>query len=155
VLSRTHLSPFDLGIALAGGLAASYALAQPQLSAALPGVAIATALMPPLCTIGIGLALGRWDVAGGAFLLFVTNAVTIAFAATLVFFGLGFSRSPTQSPACIPRSLVVSAFLTAALIIPLSYLSLQFFQQAMENRFILANPLNRHRNLSDLYLNHT
>ncbi len=46
VLSRTHPTPFDLGIALAGGAAAAYALAQPRLSAALPGVAIATALMP-------------------------------------------------------------------------------------------------------------
>ena len=55
VLSRTHPSPYDLVIALAGGAAAAYALAQPQLSAALPGVAIATALMPPLCTVGIGI----------------------------------------------------------------------------------------------------
>jgi uncharacterized hydrophobic protein (TIGR00271 family) len=46
VLARTRPTPFDLGIALAGGAAAAYALAQPNLSAALPGVAIATALMP-------------------------------------------------------------------------------------------------------------
>ena len=67
-------------VALAGGVAAAYTLANVRLSAALPGVAIATALMPPLCTVGIGL--GRpLDVAGGALLLFVTDAVTIAFAA--------------------------------------------------------------------------
>jgi len=65
VLARTHPSPIDLGIALAGGLAAAYALTRPNISAALPGVAIATALMPPLCTVGVGLALTRWDVAGG------------------------------------------------------------------------------------------
>jgi len=59
ILARTHPSPIDLTVALAGGLAAAYALAQPTLSAALPGVAIATALMPPLCTIGIGVALER------------------------------------------------------------------------------------------------
>lgn len=86
VLARTHPSPIDLVIALAGGVAASYAMTRPNISAALPGVAIATALMPPLCTIGIGVALGRWDVAGGAALLFITNAITIAFAAALVFF---------------------------------------------------------------------
>ena len=63
----------------------------PSISAALPGVAIATALMPPLCTVGVGLAMGRWDVAGGALLLFITNAVTIAFAAMLVFSAVGFS----------------------------------------------------------------
>lgn len=48
ILARTRPSPFDLGIALAGSAAAAYALAQPRLSAALPGVAIATALMLPL-----------------------------------------------------------------------------------------------------------
>ncbi len=47
VIARTRPTPFDLGIAIAGGAAAAYALAQPQLSSALPGVAIATALMPP------------------------------------------------------------------------------------------------------------
>ena len=62
ILSRTQPTANDLIIALAGGLAAAYALSQPNLSAALPGVAIATALMPPLCTIGIGFALGRWDI---------------------------------------------------------------------------------------------
>ncbi len=66
VLARTHPSPIDLVVALAGGLAAAYAMTRPKISAALPGVAIATALMPPLCTIGIGLALERADVAGGA-----------------------------------------------------------------------------------------
>lgn len=86
VLVRTNPSPIDLTVAVAGGIAAAYALAQPHLSSALPGVAIATALMPPLCTVGIGLALDRMDIAGGASLLFVTNTVAIAFAATLVFF---------------------------------------------------------------------
>ena len=65
VLARMNPSPIDLTVAVAGGIAAAYALAQPHLSAALPGVAIATALMPPLCTIGVGLASGsngcrRW-----------------------------------------------------------------------------------------------
>ncbi len=55
ILSRTHPSPFDLGIGLAGGAAAAYALAQPRLSAALPGVAIATALMPPCVPWELGL----------------------------------------------------------------------------------------------------
>ncbi|MCK7481091.1 MAG: DUF389 domain-containing protein [Candidatus Moduliflexus flocculans] len=91
VLARTRPTPIDLVIALAGGVTAAYALTQPNLSAALPGVAIATALMPPLCTVGIGIALGRWDVAGGATLLFITNTVTIAFASVLVFFLRGFS----------------------------------------------------------------
>lgn len=136
VLARTRPTPGDLGIALAGGLAAAYALTQPHISAALPGVAIATALMPPLCTVGIGLAIGRLDVAGGAMLLFITNAVTIAFAATLVFFSLGFSPRPKAGERRLPRSLQVSALLTVSLMIPLTYLSFQFVQQGTENRTI-------------------
>ncbi len=142
VLARTRPSPIDLTVALAGGLAAAFALAQPNLSAALPGVAIATALMPPLCTVGIGLAkdqwvvvggvMSRWEVAGGALLLFITNAVTIAFAATLVFFIMGFNPRPRNSPKPLPRSLIASAFLTVTLIFPLTYLSVQFVQQAVE-----------------------
>jgi uncharacterized hydrophobic protein (TIGR00271 family) len=88
VASRTHPSPFDLAIALAGGAAAAYALVRLEGAAALFGVAIATALMPPLCTVGIGLALGDpgiWQAAGT---LFVTNLVAIGASATVVFTAL-------------------------------------------------------------------
>jgi len=136
VLARVRPSPIDLGIALAGGLAAAFALAMPNISAALPGVAIATALMPPLGTVGIGLALRRWDVAAGASLLFITNAVTIAFAANLVFFALGFSPRFQDGTRRLPRSLLLSAFLTMGLLVPLTYLSIQFVTQANRGRFI-------------------
>lgn len=143
VLARTRPSPIDLTVALAGGLAAAFALAQPNLSAALPGVAIATALMPPLCSVGIGLAkeqwiiaggaMSRWEVAGGALLLFITNAVTIAFAASLVFFLMGFSPRPRNRATNLPRNLIASAFLTVTLIFPLTYFSVQFVEQAVES----------------------
>jgi uncharacterized hydrophobic protein (TIGR00271 family) len=136
VLARTRPTPIDLGIALAGGIAAAYAIAQPHISAALPGVAIATALMPPLCTVGIELALGRWENAGGASLLFVTNAVTIAFAATLVFFALGFRTRPRNGERGLPRSLGISAGLTMFLLIPLAYYSVTFVREGAENRTI-------------------
>ena len=135
VLSRTQPTPNDLIIALAGGLAAAYSLSQPQLSAALPGVAIATALMPPLATIGIGIALGRWDIAGGASLLFLTNAVTIAFAATLVFFLEGF-RPRFLKENGLPKTILVAGILTAMLFIPLSILGARFVAQTQEDRLI-------------------
>jgi uncharacterized hydrophobic protein (TIGR00271 family) len=133
ILSRTRPTPIDLAIALAGGMAAAYALTRPNLSAALPGVAIATALMPPLCTIGIGIALNRLDVAGGAALLFITNTIAIAFASVLVFFVRGFGATDNHR---LPRGLLLSALLTAVLLVPLTYYSVRFFQQAAENRFI-------------------
>ena len=135
VISRTRPSPIDLLIALAGGLAAAFALSQPSLSAALPGVAIATALMPPLGTVGIGIATGRWDVAGGALLLFITNAVTIAFASMLVFFALGFSLGRKDGKR-VPRSLTISALVTFTMLLPLTFLSISFFQEATKMREI-------------------
>lgn len=137
VLSRTRPSPIDLTIALAGGMAAAFALVMPSISAALPGVAIATALMPPLCAIGIGVALGRWDVAGGALLLFLTNAVTIAFAGMLVFFALGFTVK-REAGRRVPRALAISAVFTLILLVPLTFLSASFFRNAVENREINA-----------------
>jgi uncharacterized hydrophobic protein (TIGR00271 family) len=148
ILARTRPTPIDLVIALAGGVAAAYALTQPNLSAALPGVAIATALMPPLCTIGIGVALNRWDVAGGATLLFITNTITIAFASVLVFFLRGFSSSLRIKNHQIPRSLVFAALLTALLLVPLSYFSFKFFKEASENRLINTVVAQQVKNLA-------
>lgn len=131
ILARTRPTPFDLGIALAGGAAASYALAQPRLSAALPGVAIATALMPPVCTIGIGLSLGRSEIALGASLLFLTNLAAISFAGIVVFVALGFRPADQQTTWYrIPRSLFLSAGLVLLITIPLVGLTLQIVHQA-------------------------
>jgi len=136
ILARTQPTPNDLIIALAGGLAAAYSLSQPHLSAALPGVAIATALMPPLSTIGIGIALGRWEIAGGAALLFLTNAVTIAFAAILIFFLEGFVPRFQRENNRIPKSLIVTGVLTGLLLIPLTIVGVTLVSNAQENRLI-------------------
>jgi uncharacterized hydrophobic protein (TIGR00271 family) len=136
IISRTHPSPIDLMIALAGGIAAAYSLTEERLSAALPGVAIATAIMPPICTVGIGIAIQRWDVAGGALLLFVTNAVTIAVAAAFVFFIRGFNPYPLESTRKLPPSLQFSILLIVVLLIPLTYFSIDFVKQATDYRNI-------------------
>ena len=134
IIARSHPSPIDLGIALAGGLAASYALTNPNLSAALPGVAIATALMPPLCSVGAGIALGEFDVAGGALLLFITNTVAISFSGALVFWVRGFRPHFQFEHHQAKKNMLIAALLTFGLLIPLSYYSYQLFQQATTNR---------------------
>lgn len=135
VLSRTRPSPIDLGIALAGGAAAAYALAQPQLSAALPGVAIATALMPPLCTVGIGISLRSPEIALGAFLLFTTNLVTISFAGIVVFAALGFRPVDVEDTIRgLPRSLYVSTALVLLVTVSLVALTLRFVSQAHQEQ---------------------
>lgn len=142
VLARTRPTPIDLAIALGGGLAAAYALTRPNLSAALPGVAIATALMPPICTVGIGIAMNRWDVAGGALLLFLTNTVTIAFASALVFFLRGFSKEARKSGQKLPPSLILSFVFMIVLLIPLTFFAVKFFREASENRLINSVIVN-------------
>lgn len=135
VLARTRPNPFDLGIALAGGAAAAYALAQPKLSAALPGVAIATAIMPPLCTAGIGISIGSGQIALGALLLFVTNLAAISFAGIVVFVLLGFHPLHVEELwHGLPRSVVVSASLVLLVTVPLVLLTLRFVGEARFER---------------------
>jgi uncharacterized hydrophobic protein (TIGR00271 family) len=82
LLARTSPTLWDVLIAAFGGAAGMVAVTRRSFSNIVPGVAIATALMPPLCTAGFGLANGRWDMFAGAFYLYVINSVFIA-AATL------------------------------------------------------------------------
>jgi uncharacterized hydrophobic protein (TIGR00271 family) len=135
ILARTHPTPFDLGIGLAGGAAASYALAQPRLSATLPGVAIATALMPPLCTVGTGIALGNGGIVFGALLLFLTNLAAISFAGILVFVAMGFRPLHIENTwHHIPRSLFFSAGLTLLVTVTLIILTIRVVGQARINQ---------------------
>jgi len=131
VIARTRPNPFDLGIALAGGAAAAYALAHPRLSAALPGVAIATAIMPPLCTIGISIAIGNGEIALGAGLLFLTNLASISFAGILVFASFGFRPLHLENTwHHVPKSIFISAILVLIIAIPLVVLTLRLVAHA-------------------------
>lgn len=83
LLARTQPNIYDVLIAFFGGLAGIVAISSKQKGNVIPGVAIATALMPPLCTAGYGLATGTWNYFFGAFYLFTINSVFIA-TATLI-----------------------------------------------------------------------
>jgi uncharacterized hydrophobic protein (TIGR00271 family) len=85
ILARTSPSLVDLMVAFATGLAGSLALVRLDISPALPGVAIAISLVPPLTVVGITLAQGEFGLAFGALLLFATNMVAIVLAGLLVF----------------------------------------------------------------------
>ncbi len=84
LLARTSPTLWDVLIALFGGLAGIVAGSRKEKSNAIPGVAIATALMPPLCTAGFGLATGQWNYFFGAFYLFFINSVFISFSTYLI-----------------------------------------------------------------------
>ncbi len=85
ILERTAPSLLFFAIAIISGLAVAYTLVQPNLSATLPGIAVAVALMPPLATVGIGLAHLDLGIAAGAAVMFLINVAGIIFASMLAF----------------------------------------------------------------------
>ncbi|MHB9133325.1 MAG: TIGR00341 family protein [Armatimonadota bacterium] len=89
IVVRTQPTLFDLVIALASGLAGAYAMLDEKISSSITGVAIATALVPPLTTCGLCLASGSYAWALGAFVLFVANFLAIQLAGAIVFTGFG------------------------------------------------------------------
>jgi len=113
VLSRANPTLLDLGVALISGVAAAYAISRRDVPSALAGVAIAAALAPPLTTVGIGLRLRRWWIAGGALLLFLTNMVSIVAAGGLTFFLLGFRPEPHEPD----RTIILRRGLRSALVL--------------------------------------
>lgn len=84
LFARTNPTLLDVLVAFFGGLAGILAGSRKEKSNVIPGVAIATALMPPLCTAGFGLAHGDWHYFFGALYLFLINSVLIATATTIV-----------------------------------------------------------------------
>ena len=88
LLARTEPNIFDVFIAIFGGLAGIIGQTRKTLDNVIPGVAIATALMPPLCTAGYGLATGNWDYFFGAIYLFFINTFFIFFASFIVLKGV-------------------------------------------------------------------
>jgi len=123
ILIRTTPTPFDLIVALAAGAAGAYAFSKEKLSATLPGIAIATAVLPPLATIGVALGLHRLDLAGGAMLLFLANLIAIVVSSSIVFWLLGFGPrfSKIQEAETMNR-LRISLVLLLLISIPLAYL---------------------------------
>ncbi len=122
VLARAEPTLIDLIIALASGMAGAYAIARKEVGEALPGVAIAAALLPPLASVGIGIALADASIAGGALLLFITNLIAIVFAASLVFLLLGM-RPPRveERELRLRQGLVISVLSLLVVSIPLAF----------------------------------
>ncbi|MEO6397698.1 MAG: DUF389 domain-containing protein, partial [Tepidiformaceae bacterium] len=128
----------------------AYALARMPTSDALPGVAIATALMPPLCTIGIGIALNDRGVWGGAVLLFVTNLSAIVFAGIVVFAALGF-RPASWRAGALPTSLALILLVTvAATLVGLTFRAINESRQSEAVRGAVVEALRVQRSGSQL-----
>jgi uncharacterized hydrophobic protein (TIGR00271 family) len=111
VLARTEPNLVDLGIAVTAGFVSGFAKVRKGINDALAGTAIAVALMPPLCVIGLSLSQGLYQYGLGAFLLYLTNLLGICLACMIVFIIAGYAR--------ISHALGWIAGLTLLLLIPL------------------------------------
>jgi uncharacterized hydrophobic protein (TIGR00271 family) len=92
MLGRTKPNLYDLLVAVLAGFAGTYALIDEKISPALPGVAIATAIVPPLANSGLCIAYGAYRGAFGSFLLFFANFLSILLIASTLFIKAGMMR---------------------------------------------------------------
>ncbi|MBW4331980.1 DUF389 domain-containing protein [Stakelama sp. CBK3Z-3] len=131
IAARTRPNLFDLMVAFFSALAGSYAMVRGR-EGTIVGVAIATALMPPLAVMGYGLATLNWTVFGGSTLLFFTNLMTIALAAAVMarLYGFGSDLSPQHT---VLQS-VVGIAVFVALAIPLGISLINIAWEATASR---------------------
>jgi uncharacterized hydrophobic protein (TIGR00271 family) len=120
--ARTHPGLLDLGVALAAGAAGAWVTVRRTGSDALPGVAIAVSLVPPLATVGICLQLGRDADAGAALTLFLTNFIAIVVIASIVFLLCGAAPSPDEIRARrhLRNGLLIAVVGLAVISVPLA-----------------------------------
>ncbi len=124
ILARSDPNLLDLGVALAAGAIAGYARVREGIAESVGGAAIAVALMPPLCVIGIGLALRNWELAYGAALLFATNLTGIALACASVFAVTGYATHHARG------GLITTAVLVIAIAVPLGFTTARLLDQS-------------------------
>ena len=170
LLARTQPTLWDVLIAFFGGSAGIVALTRKEGGNVIPGVAIATALMPPLCTAGYGLAHVNWQYFFGAFYLFAINCVFIAFS-TLLFSKL--LKLPRRGLVTESKRRLQSIIITAvvlAVMIPSGYMASGLVHQEIFNTkansaiataqqqegfFVLRKILNHRENMVGLIVNGT
>lgn len=128
---RTRPNLFDLLVALFSGLAGTYAMIRGR-HGTIVGVAIATALMPPLAVMGFGLATANWTVLAGSSLLFSTNLMTIAAAAAMLARIYGFAQTLSPRQTRLQATLIVVTLL--ALAVPLGLALKKIAWEAIASR---------------------
>lgn len=135
LVARTFPDVRDVIIALSGGLALIIALSRRNKSInTIAGVAIATALMPPLCTAGYGLATGKWDFFGGAMFLFSINTIFIASATFIVVRFLKFPYEMYANSQRRKRISQIISFLAMVILIPSIYMFYQLYKKSDFNQ---------------------
>lgn len=138
VVARSKPTLLDLGIAVAAGGISGFAKVEPKVSTSLAGTAIAVALMPPICVIGLGLSQADWSLSLGATLLYLTNLLGITLSCMLMFLIAG----------CTPlhrarKALGWTLAFTAILLLPLGVSFVALTRQARLEASLKQALLNR------------
>jgi uncharacterized hydrophobic protein (TIGR00271 family) len=129
MLARTQPNLLDLLVAVLAGFAGAYAMVDERISPALPGVAIATAIVPPLANAGLCLGIGAYAGAWGSFLLFFANFISILLVAAAVFFAAGLSSEfLSKSPWDLIRRFAWATLAFLVLIVVLSNALMEIVQ---------------------------
>lgn len=150
IAGRLNPSILDLLVAVLSGVAGAFANSRENIAKSLPGVAIAVALVPPLCVAGIGLGWMNQEMFLGAMLLYITNLAGIILAAGLVFMVIGFAPFSRAK-----KGILLSLFFVSIISVPL-VVSFQNMQKidtirqrvAMENYLVMGQEVKlRHVNV--------
>lgn len=145
LLARTTPTIWDVMIALFGGLAGIVAATRKSISNVIPGVAIATALMPPLCTAGFGLASGNISFFLGAFYLFFINSVFISLSTYTIVRFLKFQKKAfldAERDRKVKRSIIIVVLITIipSVIMAYNIVNRTFIEKNVQ--LFISNELN-------------
>ncbi len=138
IISRSRPTLLDLGIAVAAGGISGFAKVQPKISESLAGTAIAVALMPPICVIGLGLSQVNLPLSSGATILYLTNLLGITLSCILTFLLTGCTSFKRAK-----KALGWTLGFTAILLIPLSVSFFQLIRQVRLEASLRQALLNR------------
>ncbi|NJR14978.1 MAG: DUF389 domain-containing protein [Calothrix sp. CSU_2_0] len=138
ILARSRPNLLDLGIAVAAGCISGYAKIEPKISGSLAGTAIAVALMPPICVVGLGLSQANWSLSIGASILYLTNLLGIALSCMLTFLLAGYASFKNAR-----KPLILAFVLTGFLLIPLGVSFARLIRQAHLQNSLEKALLNR------------
>ena len=129
ILARTSPNIYDILIAFFGGIVGVIAVTRVEKGNPIPGVAIATALMPPLCTAGFGIATGNWSFFVGAFYLYCINCVFIGIATFLI---IKYLKYPPKEQVDSKQQKQVRNIITALILVmllPSAYLAYSLYKE--------------------------
>lgn len=157
LLARTTPTVWDVLIGFFGGLAGIVATTRKEKTNVIPGVAIATALMPPLCTAGFGLATGNINYFFGAFYLYIINFVFIALSSFLIIRVFNITEKKYVDAALAKKAQRYIIAIVIATILPSSYLAYELVDEEIfkskANTFVATEFNFQNTSVSQLKIN--